>query len=332
MDIMSYEEHHALCMKSPRLTNVKKYFDDVGRLRIQVPSKPVEVSQEFLTQNDPEMLRYCALFYKNLGNFYPHYLASVPFITEELLRLGLTISRFAEWLSRDGQDTIKHYENGGIDATNSRTISEYTKGLVRTLTDSADLVNQEDFYRLLNHNYSEFYLGPPCDINPEYIGSVPKLELFKDGFDTIHSSMIFQFYHTHRDTQYFYLKRLLKEDGLTLFKEKLLLPDEEEYQRREEIKDKLFKTLYFSDQEINTKRSSILEKATGLSVGQVDFDTCVSAMKRHFRFVYLIWNSTNFYEFAASDNELIVSKFIELLPPAYVPSPFCAESNLPRRL
>jgi hypothetical protein len=317
-------------MKSPRLTSVKEYFDDVGRLRIQVPNKPVEASQEFFAQSAPEMLRYYQLFRKNLGDFYPHYLASVPFITEELLRLGLTICKFAEWLSRDRQDPIKHYEASGIDGTNSRTIAEYTNGLVRTLTDSVDLVNQKDFYRLLNHDYSKFHLGPHIDITPEYISSEPELELFKDGFDIIHASMTFQFYHTYRDTQYFYLKRLLKEGGLALFKEKLFLPNKEEYQRREEIKDRLFKTLYFSSEEINTKRSAILDKGVGLSVGQLDFYTLVSAMKRHFKFVYLIWNSTNFYGFAASDSELTVSKFIELLPPAYVPSPFCAESNLPR--
>ncbi len=333
MEIMSYEKHRELCLQSPRLTSVKQYFDDVGRLRIQVPNQPVIVRQEFLDQNDPEMTRYWTLFRQNLGTFYPHYLASVPFIAEELVRLGLTICRFAQWLAQEKQlDIVRHYESSGIDGTNSRTIAEYCNGLVRNLTDSVDLVNQEDFYRLLNHNYTQFHLGPHVDINPEFITSQPELEIFKDGFDIIHTSMTFQFYHPHRDTQYYYLKQLLKQGGLILFKEKLLIPDQAEYQRREDIKDHQFKTIYFSEDEINTKRTAILDKGAGLSVGQLQFDTLVATMKRHFKHAYLIWNSTNFYGFAVSDDEAMLSQFLKLLPPVFVPEPFCAELVLPRKL
>ncbi len=333
MEILSYEEHRDLCLKSPRLASVKDYFDDVGRLKLQVPNKPVVVRQEFLDQYGSEMTRYWQLFEKNLGRFYPHYLASVPFITEELLRLGLTICQFATWLAQEKNlEIVKHYESSGIDGTNSRTIAEYCQGLVRNLTDSVDRVNQEDFERLLNHTYTQFHLGPHVDITPEFIRSKPELELFSEGFDIIHASMTFQFYHPHRDTQYYYLKQLLKEDGVVLFKEKLRIPDQAEYQRREEIKDGMFKTLYFSDEEIGTKRTAILNQGAGLSVGQLEFETLVSTMKRHFKFAYLIWNSTNFYGFVASDDHTMISKFLELLPPAYVPDPFCAEPDLPRQL
>lgn len=332
MDILSYEEHRDLCIKSPRLTAVNRYFEDIGRLKIQTPNKPVEVHPEFLAKNEDPIRAYWKLFSKNLGNFYPHYLASVPFITEELVRLGFTISKFAKWLSAIKQDAIKHYEVSGIDGTNSRTIAEYTNGLVRTLTDSPDLVNEEDFNRLLNHNYSQFYLGSHINITPEYIKAQPALALFQEGFDIIHVSMALQFYHPYRDTQYFYLKRLLKEDGLVLIKEKLFLPDSSEYQRREDIKDQQFKPLYFDTQEIKTKRTAILDKGAGLSVGQLNFETLVQVIKRHFKFAYLIWNSTNFYEFVASDSKVMISKFIELLPPAYVPQPFCTEIDLPRKI
>ncbi|NEQ83151.1 MAG: hypothetical protein F6K26_23935 [Moorea sp. SIO2I5] len=333
MNIMTYEEHRALSMKSARLTTIKDYLEDIGRLKKEVPQKPVEVAQVFLAQNDLEMSRYSELFFKNMGKFYAHYLASVPFVAEELSRIGLTMCRFAQWLSQDKQDdVIKYYEPGGLDGTSPRTIAEYTNGLVRTITDNINLVNYEDFHRLLNHNFSKFHSGPHVDITPEYIASQPELRLFIGGFDIIHSSMTYQFFHPHRDTQYFYLKRLLKENGLIVIQEKLLLDDEEEYERREQIKDTQFKPLYFTAEEIQQKRATALVSPEGFRAGQVDFDTCVSALKGLFNFVYLIWNSTNFYEFVVSDSESVISEFLNLLPSAYVPAPFCAETNLPRRL
>ena len=175
MNVMSYEEHYALSMKSARLTTLKDYLEDIGRLKHDVPQKPIEVAQAFLAENDPEMSRYSELFFNNMGKFYNHYLASVPFVAEELCRTGLAMCRFAQWLSQYKQENvIKYYEPTGLDGTSARTIAEYTNGLVRTITDNINLVNEEDFHRLLNHNFSKFHRGPHVDITPEYIASQPE--------------------------------------------------------------------------------------------------------------------------------------------------------------
>ena len=99
--------------------------------------------------------------------------------------------------------------------------------------------------------------------------------------------MTYQFFHPHRDTQYFYLKRLLKENGLIVIQEKLLLDDEEEYERREQIKDTLFKPLYFTKEEIQRKRATALVSPVGFLAGQVNFDTCVNTLKGYFNNV--VW-------------------------------------------
>ncbi|NEO37320.1 MAG: hypothetical protein F6J90_13700 [Moorea sp. SIOASIH] len=314
------------------MTTTRNYLEQIGRLEIQVPNKVVEVDPNFLSQSDPDMSRYWSLFKENVGRFSWHYHATVPFITEESMRLGMTMCKFAEWLSVQRNDNIKYYEISGADAVHGRTMAEYSNGLIRTLTDSPDLANKEDFYRLLKHNYSKLYHGSFVDITPEYLASEPELEWFKDGFDIVHMWMTLQFYCSDRDTQIFYIKKVLKEDGIILFKEKLLIPDQEQYQRNEDNKDKLFKSLYFSEEVIESKRLNALVKGKGLGVGQVDFETCVTAIKKHFKFVYLIWNCGNFYELAASDNELMISKFLEILPPPYMPDPFSTEKDLPRQL
>jgi len=275
-------------------------------------------------------MAYCELFQKNMGCFYHHYCASVPFILEELCRLGLGICRLAEYLSNYKDDCFTYYATSDADATPARTIADYSQGLIKTLTDSPNLGNKNEFYRLCKPEYSKFYHGYFFDITPEHIASRQDWELYRTGFDFIYTSVTFQFYHTDRLEQIKHLIKLLKKDGLVLFLEKLKQPDIQEYKKREEIKDKYFKSHYFSDEEINFKDSTFLKK--GLETGQVDFDTAVSAIKKYFKYVYLIWNNTNFYEFAASNHELIIQKYISFLPEPYVPALFRFEENMVRPL
>lgn len=330
MIIMNYEDYHSLCMKSPRLNATKDYFDKIGRFKIQKPKKPIEVDPVFLSECSPEMRQYWAIFKKTLGGgFNSHYFASSPFITEELVRLGVTLCQFYAWLSTSNEDMITHYEPSGIDGVNSRTMAEFSNGLVRTLTDSPDLFNKENFYQFLNHGYSKFRHGSLVDTTLDFLASHPDLSLFKEGFNTIHMSMALQAYTNERSTQIFYLKRLLKEKGLFILKEKLYIPDMERYGRYEKIKDEKFKSLYFTEEEINSKRADALDIGKGIGAGQIDFDTCVSVLKLHFKYVYLIWNSTNFYEFCASDDKLVIEKFINLLPPPFVPAVFRMQESLP---
>ncbi|MBT9317711.1 hypothetical protein [Leptothoe spongobia] len=324
-----YQKYCDESMKSARLTTLFNLFEEVARGKIQAPQQPIEANLEFLSQ-DPDLVVYHDLLQKNMGHFYKHYCASVPFITEELCRLGIALCRFAQHLSENNNSCFTYYETSGADGAQGNTIAEYSHGLIKTLTDSPTMGNKENFYSLCNHNHSKFYHGGFFEMTPELIASKPELDIYTDGFDFIYTSATFQFYGSDRVKQLKYLKRLLKEDGLMIVMEKLRQPTTQEYERLERIKDEKFKSRYFSEEENKWKDATFVKK--GIEVHQVDFNTIVNALKKHFKYGYLTWNSTNFYEFVVANNESMIQKFISLLPPAYMPAEFCAETNFIRKL
>lgn len=323
-----YERYCQQCYQSPRLTRVFQHFGDIGAGKIQVPTKLVEVDKQFLHQ-DPELLAYHQLFQQNMGHFYKHYCTSVPFILEELYRLGLAISRLAKYLSRDEHDYFCLYNTTGEGDVNGITMAKYSQGLIRTFTNNPNIEGQNNFERFCNSEYSKFHLGSYIEITLEYLASRPDLELYREGFNCIYASITFQVYGSNRFEQISYMKRLLKNDGLMIIHEKLKHPNSEEYQKYEEIKDKDFKCHYYSKEEIDWKKSTLLQEC--IQYGQIDFDTCISAIKGHFKYVYLIWNSGNFYEFAASNNQEVISKFISLLVETCMPDRFTREKIMVRQ-
>jgi hypothetical protein len=310
------------------MTSLLQHFEDIAAGNKQIPKRPVVGNLDFLSQSH-DLWLFHDLLQKNMGTFYPHYCASIPFILEELCCLGTAICRLAQHRIKDKSDGFTYYEVSAADGTNGRTIAEHSRGLIKTLSDSPNRHNEIDFYKFSRHNYSKFYLGSFVDITPEYLASQSDLHHFKDGFDFIFEQMAFQFYGPERKEQIGYVARLLKEDGLMCFLQKLNQPDVIEYKKREMLKDVQYKSQYFSHEEIEWKRLSMLED---MEQGQVDFDTLVNAIKQYFKYIYLIWNSANFYGFVASNNQSNINKFIELLPTPYIPASFCFEKCLPLQI
>jgi hypothetical protein len=329
MNAEDYQKIRELCLRSPRMTSLLTHFEEIAKGNKQVPSQPVIGNLDFLAR-DECLASYYEVLMRNMGTFYKHYLASVPFLLEEHCRIGTAIYKLVKMEAESNNtNRFSYYEINSADGTNGRTIAEFSGGLIRTLTDSPNLTNEINFRQLVSHNYSEFHRGCFVEITPEYLASQTNLQQFADGFDVIHENATFQFFGSEREGQIGYVFRLLKENGLMIFLEKLNQADINDYNNRETIKDKLFKSNYFADDEIGWKRSNMLED---MNRGQVDYDRLVSAIGKYFKYIYLIWNSTNFYEFVASNDERRISQFISLLAEPYIPQPFCFEKPIVKRL
>jgi hypothetical protein len=108
------------------------------------------------------------------------------------------------------------------------------------------------------------------------------------------------------------------------FLEKLNHEDLGQYLERERVKDNGFKTRYFSQEEIDWKRQQMLKQ---MQNGQVLMHELVEALSSHFKYVYLLWNSTNFYEFVATDDGAQLEQFLDLLGPVHQPDGFCFEAS-----
>ncbi|NEO88353.1 MAG: hypothetical protein F6J87_29485 [Spirulina sp. SIO3F2] len=322
MQSFDYERIRADFLKGPRLNSLLPHFENIAAGRSQAPHKEVLAAPVFLEQRS-EYKEYHNIFQRNIGQFYKHLCASIPFFVEEQCRLGIALYKLAQHRLSNKEAPFTYHETSSADGTNARTLAEYAQGLVRTLTDSPNPANGENFHRLCQHHYSDIHIGPPTDITPEYLAERNEHSYFKDGFDVIFENTTFQMYGPNRKAQIAYIKRILKENGLIVFCEKIMHPNYDEYQRREEIKDR-FKRIYFTQSEIVQKHSQILEE---MERCQVTLNSLVDAIHCHFKYAYMIWNSTNFYEVVASNDHASLQYFLSYLGQGYVPEPFLCEKS-----
>ena len=312
-------------LNGPRLNSLMPYFENIANETNQIPSKKVQPLPGFLKSSTNQ--EYYDVFQRNTGAFFQHALASIPFVLEEHCRVNIAISRYAESMEKQENDDspFTFYELSAADGTNARTLAEFSQGRIKTLTDTPNQANGINFKKLCAHNHSHVYIGPFADITPEYLAKRTDLPYFSKGFDIIHEPAVFQMYGKNRREQIAYARRVLKKDGLFFMMEKLIHPDNDEYIRREKLKDEIFKSNYFTRDQIDEKKSNILKE---MREGQVTFESLLNGIKYNFKYAWLIWNSANFYEIVASDNLDNLEKFISLLDDPYLPEKFDCEKSL----
>ena len=117
---------------------------------------------------------------------------------------------------------------------------------------------------------------------------------------------------TERQQQLAHVASHLVPGGVAVFLEKMNQEDPLDYQRRETAKDSLFKTRYFSVEEIDWKTRNFL---LDMVHGQVTVQQFERAAAHHFAHIRVIWHSTNFYEIAASNDLTSLEDFCNRLGP-----------------
>ncbi|NWB99592.1 class I SAM-dependent methyltransferase [Pseudomonas gingeri] len=273
--------------------------------------------------DDPQVLDYHDRLIEGAGPLFSHFLASVPYILEELSRVGVALTRLAQASTRDAAQTFSLFEVDAFDGSNGRALAGHSQGLIRSFTSSPNLANKIAFERNADPALSRFYPQSFFKVSPALLQS-PEYQDFNQGFEFIYEMAAFQFYTRDRDRQIVHIKQFLKQGGLAFFLEKLNHPDPQEYLRRERIKDEEFKTRYFSEEEIRWKRKQMLEQ---MQNGQVTLEELVSALSACFKHVHLLWSSSNFCEFVASDDPEQIERFLGLLGPVVQPADFCFEGS-----
>jgi hypothetical protein len=304
------------------------YFNDLATGKTQVPRQSVRTRIRDQI-SDPEVLRYHDLMVDRAGPLFTHFLASVPCILEEMSRLGVALDRFVQSLSDVERRVFSFYEVDAFDGTNGRALAMYSQGKIKTLTSSPNLANQQHFNRFADHEKSQFHPQSFLRVDRNVLSGESSFPEFRQGFDFIYETAAFQFYGQDRDQQIGHVSQLLKPDGLIFFLEKLNHPDPQVYELRERAKDDLHKLHYFTPEEVAWKRNQML---TQMHNGQVELGVLLKAIRSHFAHVYLLWSSTNFYEFVASNDADRIERFISTLGHPVVPAEFCFEAGLPRKL
>lgn len=304
-------------LEQSAMLQLASHFHNLATGASQVPLQ--SVASHLL--HDPRLLDYHDRLIAGAGPLFTHFLASVPYILEELCRIGVALAEVTQHSSRDAAQSVTLLELDAFDGSHGRALAGHSGGQVHSLTTSPNPANQAAFERHADARLSQFYPRSFLTLVPSQL-HLPPYQRFAEGFDFAYEMAAFQFYSQAREHHVAHVKRFLKADGLALFLEKLNHDDPHEYLRRERIKDEVFKTRYFSEAEINWKRQQMLNQ---MHNGQVTKAALLDVLRGQFRYVHLLWNSSNFYEFVASDNRERLEAFVASLEPVIQPVEFCFE-------
>jgi len=234
------------------------HFHSLATGASQVPLQSLDSHLRSMIR-DPQVLDYHDQLIANAGPLFSHFLASVPYILEELARVGVALTRLAHADSAETGKTFSLFEVDAFDGSNGCALASHSHGLIRSFTSSPNLANQIPFERHADPALSLFFPESVFKVTPALL-QAPEYGQFSEGFDFIYEMAAFQFYSKDRASQISHIKQFLKPSGLVFFLEKLNHPDQDEYNLRERIKDEEFKTRYFSEEEIHWKRQQMLEQ------------------------------------------------------------------------
>lgn len=228
-----------------------------------------------------------------------------------------SIPSYAEMEEYTSEALLKMYRNGALmldigasEGQWGKYVSKRSGGKIRThnLDPNPDMKATFDKEPVKGAEYIQKAFGDGFEDNGEQIeGFKPE-----DQYDVVRESMTFQFISTNREEQYRLAKQALKSDGLFITNSKTHLPDKDEYQKYEDLKDE-FKRKSFSDEEIEKKAKEVLPS---MSKYMVDLERTFDALNKHFKYVREYWTSGNFHGFVASDSKQIINKFLSYLPDA----------------
>lgn len=301
----------------PRISSMATFFENTASGVAGRPQSPYRGCEKNFNGNSS-----CIEFYKEhycqRGIFDDHFFSSIPYILEEECRLGSNILSY--FLKRSGGCL---YTLGTAEATMARTIGKLGGGKITTFSCTPTKSNLESFNRLGIPENSYLHISPFNEItNSDICYYIKNFQ----GFDIIVEDTTFQMYGNNRKDQIDYVKQKLKADGLMVFIEKFNCEYDEEYIRREEIKDQYFKNRFFEQEDIIQKRYEVLDT---MHNGQVTLKEFSVSLSDHFKYAIIIWNSTNFYSIIASNSKKNLLQFVHEMPEVFIPKEFCFMDKLP---
>jgi SAM-dependent methyltransferase len=293
-------------------TKTGKYFDqffqDVSRGKFgksEVPFQPV-VDLGHGANFHSELMRHT-------GHFDDHIAKSIPTYRETQVRKGFALAKGL------GDGKLHMLDIGGSEGSFAKAITAYSGGNVTTKVVDPNTAMHEFFGAKSTvpgstYDPKAFHKGWTNDDGSE----VPGLHAdnTQERFDIIHEAMVFQFINNDRATHVAEVKKLLKPGGLFVTEEKLKTTPEE-WKHNEDFKDREYKNIYYSNQELAAKQKVVgfqQDKKDEKAVGMVDNMVSVVEFEKillgHFVNVWQYWDSGNFKGYAASDDSGKISKFL----------------------
>jgi hypothetical protein len=311
--LISYYSKQGLLDSSPAFENIS----NGSHLQpLYIPSFHFEANPRYQNIN---YLEY--IYQKNISNFWKHFICSIPYIHEEFLRIAESIKGLCR---QQRLQKLTLWETDTQDGSFAKALSESSTIPIYTLSNGIHKVNKQNFFKNLSHKQSFYFEGLLWDLTKQDLLRQEYQEHFTSNFDIIIETATFQFYGKHRISQISFLKQFLKHNGILICIEKIYNHDINEFLQREYQKDNEFKKRFFSDKDIENKKTSILNDMSYM----VTLQRMVKSLKFHFRYVAVTWNSGNFYTFISSNDKKSFQIFLSELDTPIIPENYCYTEGL----
>jgi hypothetical protein len=310
----------AECDRGSRINELAGFFAATAAGRSGMPiQKPVIDTRLF--PPDALLRDLICLHATRQGHFDRHYHSSIPYRLEEECRIAYAVLKYARHYS----EPFFLYSLGTAEGTMARTLSELSYGQVRTLSSSPNAENYRCFTAYGKSPNAEFFLGPFHHLTKEVLGADQRLSKFRSGFDLILEDTTFQMYSPNRSKQIEFVAQHLKGDGIFAFVEKFRAAEKSDYMRREYQKDYGFKARYFLAEEIEKKKTDVLETMFN---NEVTLANMFSAIGEHFNHCVVTWNSGIFYTLAASNSKHNLDLYVSQMTTPAIPYEYVYEGSL----
>lgn len=308
--------------QAPRLHAFADFFEQAARGISHQPDIETPEADVDLLGHDIDCLTFRDTHRRLWGAFDNHYFASIPYRLEEECRLGAAIFRFGLriWASETRPATV--YTLGAGAGTLSRTLAKLGDGRFKTLNCSPTAGNRASFFARHASADAHFHHGPFFELDDARYSTDENLAPFRDGYDVLFEDTTFQMYGQDRANQTGFVAPRVRDRGLLIQLHKIRHSDDAIYLHRERMKDREFKSRYFSQAQIADKRAGVLNTMDTL---QVDLETSIAALSAYFTYTVITWNSGNFYTLISCRSASVIRDFVNSMIAPAIPGAFCHE-------
>lgn len=310
----------AECDRAPRINEMTGFFAATAAGKSGMPIRR-PVADVRLLPSDELLRDLVDLHSSRQGFFDQHYHSSIPYRLEEECRMAHAVLNYA----RQRGTPLSLYSLGTAEGTMARTLSELSAGQILSLSCSPNPENYNCFMAYGEPPHAEFFIGPFHRLTKDALGSDRRLAKFAPGFDLILEDTTFQMYSPNRSKQIEFVAQHLRDGGIFVFVEKFRAAQETDYMRREYQKDYGFKARYFPPDEIERKKTAVLNTMFNNEVTLEEMSRAVSA---HFRHCVITWNSGNFCSLAASNSKENLSLYLSQMAAPAIPHEYVYEVSL----
>jgi lysyl-tRNA synthetase class 2 len=282
------------------------------------PTNNVQLSED-LFRKEMDLINFSKCHAALVGTFDRHYWASIPYVFEEECRLGVGIMKYAS-LKHTTTNPLTLWCLGMAEATLARTLSELGKGAIVSFANTGSEANEKSFLAHGQPRHAYLHIGFYQDVTKSLIQKYNNV--FSDGFDIIIEDTTFQMLGRDRLSQIKQVKKNLKNNGILILTEKF---NGDDYDYWETLKDRDFKSFYFSQESIESKRQYVLSE---MKKNQVSIPELADICSGLFEAGSIFWNSGNFYSIALSNSSENLARFIAALPDTCIPNRFSRNTDI----